>query len=117
MSHDNFDPEILYKSLMNAKNAAEQPHFAKKAEEVHQVQIRVDESIGPALFMPDPFIPGGYKANSLTIRAMRPDIFVGSEEVFSDLEVIYNCIKCDKELDLQFWKFCPYCEAHIAKDL
>jgi hypothetical protein len=117
MSQNNFDPNSLYSKLMGATNAIDQQHFASAPEEVYQVQIRVDEKIGPAMFKPDPFIPGGYKANSLTIKAMRPDVFVGGDEVFEDLEVLYNCIKCDKELDLQFWKFCPYCEAHFPKDL
>jgi len=117
MAQNDFDPNNLYSKLLEATNAASMQHLSSTPSEVHQVQIRVDESIGPAMFKPDPFIPGGYKANSLTIRAMRPDVFVGGDEMFEDLEVMYNCIKCNKELDLQFWKFCPYCEAHIAKDL
>ncbi len=117
MKENNFDPNNLYRALLEATNATGQAHFASQPEEVHNVQIRPDKSINPGNFKPDPFIPGGYKAHPVTIRAMRPDIFIGGDEMFEDLEVLYKCIKCQKELDLQFWKFCPYCEAQFPKDL
>lgn len=41
---------------------------------------------------------------------MRKDIFIGGAEMFEDLEVLYRCEGCGKEIDLQFWKFWPYCE-------
>lgn len=76
-----------------------------------QVQIRVNEEVGPAMFKPDPLVPGGYIANSLTIRAMRPDIFVVGDSV-EDLSEEYEC-GCGKKFDLQFWKLCPYCAREI----
>ena len=72
-----------------------------------KVQLRVDEKVGPAMFKPDPLIPGGYLANSLTLRAMRPDLFVLGDDT-DDLSVTFNCT-CGREFDLQFWKLCPYC--------
>lgn len=76
-----------------------------------QVKIRVNESVNPAMFKPDPLIPGGYIANSLTIRAMRPNLFVVGDSM-EDLSVMYECT-CGKEFDLQFWKICPYCARDI----
>ena len=71
------------------------------------VKIRVNESIGPGKFKPDPLLPGGYMANSLTIRAMKPDIFVVGESL-DEYSSPHTCV-CGQELDLQFWKLCPYC--------
>lgn len=76
-----------------------------------QVKIRVNETVGPAMFKPDPLIPGGYIANSLTVRAMRPDIFVAGDSL-EDLSLDYTCA-CGKNFDVQFWKLCPYCARDI----
>jgi len=101
------DPNILLEKLRTIENAAGLPAFLEEGREDIQVQIRVDEKIGPAMFKADPLIPGGYVANSLTIRAMRPDIFVlGGPRV--DIEDQREC-DCGKTFDLQFWKICPYC--------
>ncbi len=84
-----------------------QPNFDLDQREDIPVRIRVDESVGPALFKPDPLLPGGYLANSLTVRAMRPDIFVLGDSL-DDLAAPYACA-CGQELDIQFWKLCPHC--------
>lgn len=107
---DRFDPNILYEKLMQTKNAVEKQHFQASPEQVVQVKIRPDNNVAPAMFLPDPLIPGGYKANPVTIAAMRKDIFVAGDDEFADLEDITNCSRCNKELDRQFWYFCPYCE-------
>lgn len=75
-------------------------------EEV-KVHFRVDESISPAKFKPDPLIPGGYKANSLTLRAMKPQLFVAGSDL-DQLCEIHHCA-CGEEWDQQFWKLCPFC--------
>ncbi|MCO4792309.1 MAG: hypothetical protein KC493_01260 [Bacteriovoracaceae bacterium] len=112
MSNDKkFDPENLYEKLMKASNAAELPHFRSSPSEETKVDIRPDKSIAPAKFLPDSSRPGHFLAHPVTIAAMRKDIFVGGAEMFEDLEVLYTCEGCKKELDLQFWIFCPYCEA------
>ena len=90
---------------------AGQPQFDLERREDIKVQIRVNESIGPGMFKADPLIPGGYLANSLTIRAMRPDIFVLGESL-DDLSAPYSC-RCGKEFDVQFWKLCPFCGDEI----
>lgn len=73
-----------------------------------KLSLRVDESVGPAMFRPDPLIPGGYIANSLTLRAVRRDIFVLGEAV-DELTQPIPCTSCRSPLDRQFWKLCPYC--------
>lgn len=88
-----------------------QPQFDLERREDIRVQIRVNESVGPGMFKADPLIPGGYVANSLTIRAMRPDIFVLGESL-DDLSAPYAC-RCGKEFDVQFWKLCPFCGNEI----
>jgi hypothetical protein len=111
MSKDKkFDPQNLYEKLMRSTNAAELPHFQRGPSDEIKVDITPDKSVSPAMFIPDLLRPGCYKAHPTTIAAMRKDIFIGGSEMFEDLEVLYKCEGCGKEIDLQFWKFCPYCE-------
>jgi len=114
MKGKNFDPNSLYEKLMDTKNAAEKPLLSRSPSETHKVQLRPDSTIRKAHFKPDPFISGGYLAHPVTIRAVRLDIFVGGEG-FDDLECLYICQSCHEQMDLQFWKFCPYCEAPFKK--
>ena len=112
MKHPNHkDPNELLKKIQELENAVAQPLVDTRAREDFQVKIRVNEQVGPAMFKPDPLVPGGYIANSLTIRAMRPDIFVVGDGV-EDLAQDYTCA-CGKNFDLQFWKLCPYCAREI----
>ncbi len=118
MSKKNRDEtEAFYQKLMQATNAVDAPHFGRQPEEQRQVNIRRDDSVSPGMFKPDPLNPGHYKAHEVTIRAMRKDLFVGGSDEFIDLEKPYTCQKCGQNLDIQFWVFCPYCEASFPKDL
>lgn len=117
MSKKKPETEDFYKKLMAATNAVGAPHFAPKEQEKYQVNIRPDNSISPGMFKPDPLNPGHFKAHPTTIAAMRKDIFVGGSDEFVDLEQSYICQSCKKELDVQFWLFCPYCEAKFPSDL
>lgn len=87
------------------------PAYDLEGREDIKVNIRLNEKVGPAMFKPDPLIPGGYMANELTIRAMRPDIFVLGESL-EEFSTEYECA-CGKKLDLQFWKLCPFCARDI----
>ena len=107
---DSFGPERKYKKLMEQLNAAGRPHFSKCDKE-YKVKILKDSSVEPGMFVPDCVVTGSYRAHPITIRAMRKDIFVAGNELFQDLEMLYTCSNCSKSLDLQFWHFCPYCEA------
>jgi hypothetical protein len=106
------DPHKVLEYIKKLENQVEQPAFDLERREDIKVQFRVDEKIGPAMFKADPLIPGGYVANSLTIRAMRADIFVLGEDT-EDLSTPYHCA-CRQEFDLQFWKLCPYCGRDIS---
>lgn len=108
---------MMYERLMRAKSATGQAHFKQSPDEVVQVNIRPDKSISPAKFKADPLLPGGYLAHPTTIRAVRVDIFVGGQEVFEDLEYNIECEGCKRQIDVQFWKFCPYCEAKFPSPL
>ncbi len=117
MNRKKPDTEDFYRKLMQATNAAGHAHFNNEASEEVQVGIRPDKLISPGMFKPDPLIPGNFKAHPITIAAMRKDIFVGGEDVHIDLEKTYSCNGCQKQLDIQFWLFCPFCEAPFPKDL
>jgi hypothetical protein len=105
LNHD--DPNELLRQIGELDNLAGLPAYDLAGGEDLKVPIRVNESVGPAMFRPDPLIPGGYIANSLTIRAMRPDIFVLGESL-DELSDEHRC-QCGRVFDLQFWKLCPYC--------
>lgn len=75
------------------------------------VHLRADKSVTPGMFKADPLIPGGYLAHPVTLRALKKDIFAVGDEVFSDLEFITECTGCKRQIDIQFWHFCPHCEA------
>ena len=111
MKNPNQDANRVIEIIKEMENMAAQPQFDLHGREDVKVQFRVNESIGPAMFKPDPLIPGGYLANSLTIRAMRPDIFVLGDSM-DDLSAPYSC-RCGKDFDVQFWKLCPFCGCDI----
>lgn len=106
-----FDPNKQLEKVKSIENTIGEPNFDLNEREDIKVQIRVNENVGPAMFKSDPLLPGGYIANSLTIRAMRSDIFVLGDSL-EDFETIISC-SCGKELDAQFWKLCPYCGRDI----
>lgn len=107
----NLDPNKALEIIRDIENMAGMPNFDLETREDIKVQIRVNETVGPAMFRPDPLIPGGYMANSLTMRAMRPDIFVLGDSL-DDLSHEHEC-GCGKTFDIQFWKICPYCARDI----
>ena len=111
MKNQSLDPNKALDVIRDIENMAGQPNFDLETREDYQVKIRVNEQVGPGMFKSDPFIPGGYIANSLTIRAMRSDIFVLGSSM-DDFSAPIDCA-CGKELDVQFWKLCPYCAREV----
>ncbi|HXH73493.1 MAG TPA: hypothetical protein VNJ08_00910 [Bacteriovoracaceae bacterium] len=109
---DHKDPNKILESIRELDNMANQPLLDMHGGQDVKVKIRVNENVAPAMFKPDPLIPGGFIANSLTVRAMRPDIFVLGDSL-EDLETNYHCV-CGKNFDVQFWKICPYCAREIS---
>lgn len=105
------NPNDALERIKQIENTIGQPNFDLETREDIQVKIRVNEDVSPGMFKPDPLIPGGFIANSLTIRAMRPDIFVLGDSL-EDFSAMYACA-CGKELDVQFWKICPFCAREI----
>ena len=101
------DPHEILNFIKKLENAVEQPLLDLERRQDVKIKIRVDRTVGPAMFKDDPLIPNGYIANELTIRAMRPDIFVLGDSL-EDLSAIHHCA-CGKQIDVQFWKVCPYC--------
>ena len=77
-----------------------------------KIKIRPSNDVSPGNFKTDPLVPGGYIANPVTIRAMKKDIFLEGNDI-DQTQKIYYCDSCKKELDLQFWHFCPYCESSL----
>jgi len=97
----------ILEDLKKEQSKAQQPLWNLDTPQDVQVRLRVDEKVSPAKFKPDPLIPGGYIANSLTLRAMKPNLFVAGNDL-DQLSHIHHCA-CGQEWDQQFWKFCPFC--------
>lgn len=112
---DHHDPQSQLKKLETYNNASNLPLFQTDYHETHQVNITPDKSVAPAAFIPDLLDPRKFRAHPVTIKAMRKELFMGGED-FVDLEHLITCASCKKQLDLQFWQFCPYCEASFPKN-
>ena len=113
---NKFDPQSQFDKLKTYKNAANLPQFAtnlqKELHEQYKINIKPDVSVARGAFIPHPLLPNEYRAHPITIRAMRKEIFMGGDD-FVDLECLYTCASCKTQIDVQFWYFCPYCEASI----
>ena len=107
---DRFTPEKLYTKLQQVANAAGKKHFDSTPCQSISLSLRPDKKVPRAKFSPDPLRPGGHLAHPTTLRALRKDIFAAGDELFEDLEDIVQCVGCSRQLDRQFWIFCPHCE-------
>ncbi len=105
------DANSQFEKLKSYKNAFNLPLYSDH-HETYSVNIKPDTSVAPAKFIPDPLLPNHFRAHPTTIRAMRKELFMGGDD-FIDLECLHICASCKHEIDLQFWHFCPYCEASI----
>jgi hypothetical protein len=113
MKEDRIREEHVKETLERLKkieNMVGQSYYDFSNEEKIDVQILRDDSAPPAMFIPHAKYPGVYKANELTIRAMKRDIFVMNESL-DELKTQYLCSQCKNKCDQQFWHFCPYCGA------
>lgn len=108
--NDNARLSAQLRRLENEKSVTGQRQFNLQQDEVRQVQIRPDSTVSLGHFRPDPLVPGALKAHPQTIRALRTEIFVAGHDLFDSLEFLHICEGCHKEIDLQFWHFCPFCE-------
>lgn len=104
-----FDPQSQFDKLKTYKNAANLPQFSDLQEQ-YKVSIKPDKTVARGAFIPNLLLPNEYRAHPITIRAMRKEIFMGGDD-FIDLECLYTCASCKTQIDVQFWHFCPYCEA------
>lgn len=106
--------ELLVDYLKKLKDLGGRPQVDLQDYQEVKVAIRADKNVPPALFKPDPLLPGGYIAHPSTIKAMRRDIFVVGNDL-DELTQEYQCECCKKQLDLQFWNLCPFCETPFKK--
>ncbi len=100
-----------YQRLMNYKNAAGLPLYNLRPSKEVKVEVFPDKSVARARFLPHDSKQGLFRAHPQTIAAMKKDLFMAEKDEFVDLQKVIKCSQCHQELDLQFWKFCPFCEA------
>lgn len=108
MKNNGHLPQAQLIRLLSLQERVKQRIFDLQKSEEIKLSLRPDDSVSRGMFKADKLIPGGYVAHPITLRAVRKDIFFHGG--FEDLEEIVQCPSCHKELDLQFWIFCPYCE-------
>lgn len=113
---NHHDPHSQFEKLKTYTNAANTQLFDMDMHETHSVNVIPDKSVKPAMFIPDKLDPKKFRAHPTTIRAMRKELFMGGED-FVDLECLITCASCKTELDVQFWHFCPYCEASFPSKI
>ncbi|MBC7428389.1 MAG: hypothetical protein H7336_07240 [Bacteriovorax sp.] len=113
---NHHDPNSQLVKLKSYTNVANTQLFETDYHETHQVQIIPDKSISPAQFVPDKLDPKKFRAHPVTIKAMRKELFMGGED-FIDLECLLTCASCKTEFVVQFWHFCPYCEASFPSNI
>lgn len=101
----------IYQKLRTLQNAATKPLVSEKHQE-KQIRLISDESISPSKFKQSQIDQSIYYANSITISAVKKDLFLIGEG-FEDLEDIRECSDCARKIDAQFWKFCPFCEGSL----
>jgi hypothetical protein len=111
--NEKHDPHSQFEKLKTYSNAANSPLFNTDYHETYKLNILPDTSIARAKFIPDPLRPNVFRAHPITIRAMRKELFMGGED-FVDLECLKECASCQQQIDLQFWQFCPFCEASFS---
>ncbi|WP_419168407.1 hypothetical protein [Halobacteriovorax sp.] len=111
-----FDANENFELLKNERNIAGRAMYEKRPSQEVKVQIYPDKSVSPAKFIPNQSMPGTFRAHPTTIAAMRSDLFANMyDEAFEELSAIITCSSCKTQVDQQFWKFCPYCEAPFPK--
>jgi hypothetical protein len=106
---NRFDPAAQYEKIKSYTNAFDSNLYESSFHEKYEVNIKPDLKAPLAKFIPT-LNPREFMAHPITIRAMRKEIFMGGDE-FVDLEKIITCHSCKNTIDMQFWIFCPYCEA------
>lgn len=104
----NKSEDEIIEYLRQLENAAGKPHLQINQHQDVKVNIYPDEKITPGKFKPSKLMSGEYFAHPQTIRALKKNIFMAADE-FEDLEIPYQCEKCQEHLDAQFWHFCPCC--------
>jgi len=105
-------PHSQFQKLKSYKNAANSSLFETEIHETYGVNILPDKKVARGKFVPT-LNPREFHAHPVTISAMKKELFMGGDD-FIDLECLYTCQSCHTTLDLQFWKFCPFCECSFT---
>lgn len=79
-----------------------------------QIQILPDRCVSPGNFRPSAAMVGVYHAHPTTIKALKKELWIAGEEVEFFTQLV-ECQGCKRQLDIQFWHFCPYCENSLPK--
>jgi hypothetical protein len=112
---NRFDEDAVKAKIASLTNAANLALCDQHTQDF-QVRLLPDNSLAPARFKKILDYPPTYLAHPVTIRAVRPDLFTAGE-CLEDFAIVHCCFGCKQEIDIQFWKFCPFCERQFPREL
>lgn len=98
-----------FEKAKSLKNQMGTPTISPHYNSEMKVHILPDVHVSLGMFYPT---ANGYLAHPTTIAALKKNIFVTGMDT-DLLEKNISCPHCQKELDLQFWHFCPFCEGEL----
>lgn len=110
------NPGEHYQDIKDALVEESKPAFDMQNAQNFSVDLKPDKSVSRGNFKPNPDHERGYLAHPSTIAALKKDIFVTDVDL-QDYSLEIDCPSCKTKLDLQFWKFCPFCDSPFPKDL
>ena len=111
---DFSDPNEIEKRIKNFVYPDGSRIFSINDYTDYKIQLLIDEKVAPGRFRPSNLAPGIYYANSLTISAVRKNLFTTDTDTDA-LEKTVICSSCNRDSDEQFWSRCPYCGKQIKK--
>lgn len=100
--------------IKSLENLITEPCYNIDQPQDYKLEIKIDNKVENGKFIPSKAITGIWYASEQTFMAMKKNIFATGENI-DELIDLYQCSSCHKELDKQFWNFCPFCGAKFLE--
>lgn len=96
------------KKINQFKNLAGRKEYDTNHPQDFKVHFKIDNTMEHGSFKPSQVYPGQWLTTEQTLRALKRNIFALGDSI-DEIAEPYQCLSCTKDLDRQFWIFCPYC--------
>ena len=117
MSSNSQREESIKKTLEkinSIENMIDRPMYNIERPEETKIEIKIDNKVAHGTFLPSKAIQGIWYTSEQTFRAMKKDIFATGNNL-DEIVDPYHCQSCKKNLDKQFWNFCPFCSSSFLE--